>query len=95
MRAEIDGAKIQSEADFHREIARALNFGHNYGGNLDALWDVLSRDVERPISLVWKNARHSRIAMPGGFERIVTLLRAVAEQDAGFVADERFELIIE
>lgn len=93
--AEIDGSKIQSEADFHREIALALSFGGHYGKNLNALWDVLSRDVERPISLLWKNASMSREAMPAEFDKIVGVLKDVAEQDLSFGAVDRFELIIQ
>jgi len=95
MIAEIDGLKIQSEADFHNEIAQALDFGSYYGKNLDALWDVLSRDVERPVSVVWKNADASQKSMPAEFEKIVDLLRDVEKEDAACGASERFELIVQ
>ncbi len=95
MIAKIDGLKIQSEADFHNEIAQALSFGSYYGKNLDALWDVLSRDVERPVSLVWKNADASRNSMPAEFEKIIDLLRNVEKEDATYGASERFELIVQ
>lgn len=95
MIAEIDGLKIRTEADFHSEIARALSFGSYYGKNLDALWDVLSRELERPVSLVWKNADTSQKSMPVEFEKIVDLLRDVEKQDADYGASERFELIVQ
>ena len=91
---ELDGFKIQSEADFHKEIAQALSFGPYYGKNLDALWDVLSRDVERPITLVWKNADASQRSMPAEFEKIIHLLRDVEKDDAAYSDAEKFEFIV-
>lgn len=95
MIAEIDGFKIQSELDFHQEIAQVLNFSPYYGKNLDALWDVLSRDVERPVSLVWKNSAASQKSMPLDFDKIIDVLRDVEKQDADYAAGERFKLIVQ
>ncbi len=92
MIAEIEGTRIQTEADFHREVANALGFGSYYGMNLDALWDVLTCDVERPATLVWKNSEVSKKSMPVEFKKIIELLRDVEKQDAEFSALERFEL---
>ncbi|WP_285720603.1 MULTISPECIES: barstar family protein [unclassified Pantoea] len=30
-----------------------MEFGPYYGKNLDALWDCLSTDIERPIRIPW------------------------------------------
>ncbi|WP_306324805.1 barstar family protein [Streptomyces venezuelae] len=49
MRIAIDGTRIGSQADLHRFLAGPLGFGPYYGHNLNALWDRLSRDVERPV----------------------------------------------
>jgi ribonuclease inhibitor len=95
MNASIDGSKIASEADFHREIAAALKFPPHYGANLDALWDTLSTDVERPVFLTWVNAKKSTIAMPEKFDVIVRLLRDVEEQDRSFGWTDRFNLLLE
>ena len=94
MIAQLDGSQIRSEAEFHAEIAKALNLGPYYGRNLDALWDVLTRDVERPVSLVWNDAETSRTSMPAAFENIVALLRDVEREDAGYGQAERFELTL-
>ena len=94
MIAEIDGRQIQSEVDFHVAIAQALGFASYYGNNLDALWDSLSSDVERPVLLVWSNSSLSQAAMPTDFDRIVGVLRNAERQDAewGLPAEERFKL---
>ncbi|MEP0391754.1 MAG: barstar family protein [Erythrobacter sp.] len=93
MIAEIDGSNIQSEADFHKEIAGALSLGPYYGRNLNALWDVLSCDVERPVTLVWKNADASRKSMPADFEKITDLLRDIEKEDAAYDVSARFSFI--
>ena len=50
MIVEIDGSNIKTEADFQGAIAKAFSLSHYYGKSLNALWDVLTCDVERPIT---------------------------------------------
>ncbi|AUI88103.1 barnase inhibitor [Vibrio azureus] len=95
MKVFINGNDIKTEIDFHKHIAQALNFPYYYGSNLDALWDVLSTDMERPTTLVWKNAMLSQDAMGEEFIRIHDLLNKVVAQDIEWGLDERFELIID
>ncbi|WP_344505903.1 barstar family protein [Dactylosporangium maewongense] len=91
MRVELDGNRIHSEADFHRQAAALLNFGPYYGANLDALWDRLSKDVQRPVRLVWNAARASRAAMGSrAFKRIEDVLRAAAAEDVAYGWTDRF-----
>ncbi len=92
MRAEIDGREIASEQDFHKILASRLDFPTYYGRNLDALWDTLTTDIERPIHLVWWHSGASRELMPNEFERIVAVLRRIEQQDKDWELDERFLL---
>jgi len=92
MNIEIDGNCVTTEAEFHTAISRALNFPTYYGRNLDALFDVLGADVERPVVLVWKNFAASKASMGDGFDRIVNVLRRVESQDAEWGLEETFEL---
>jgi len=92
MLKELEGNEIRSEAAFHAAIAAALSFPDHYGENLDALWDVLTGDVERPVVLVWKNAETSRAALASKFEAIVELMRKVEQQDVTWGLKEKFEL---
>ncbi|RKH35805.1 barstar family protein [Corallococcus sicarius] len=91
MLVELDGAAIRSERDFHEQLAKKLEFGPYYGRNLDALWDRLSADVERPVRLVWRDSHVSRQALGGRFDDIVVVLRRVVAQDEGFGWTDRFE----
>lgn len=90
MIVEIDGRIIREEADFHRELASALDFGPYYGRNLDALWDRLSTDVERPVALIWNYSAESRASLGETFDKIVQVLSRVQKQDEAFGWDERF-----
>jgi ribonuclease inhibitor len=91
----LDGRRIHSALEFHREIGELLDMGPYYGRNLDALWDRLSTDVERPITLVWKNADDSRRALGPEFDRIVGVLDRVKRQDAAWNLEERFDYRLE
>lgn len=94
MRVELDGRAIRTARDFHNALAQELDLEPYYGKNLDALWDVLSASVERPLALVWLDAQSSRAAMGEGFDAIVEVLRRVEEQDRRLGWTERFELIL-
>ncbi|WP_033037945.1 barstar family protein [Streptomyces monomycini] len=93
MRAEIDGATIRTTADLHSALSRALDFGPYYGGNLAALWDRLTTDVERPVELVWSDSELSRAAMgETEFAKVRDLLLRVQEQDLADGGTERFSV---
>lgn len=79
----IPGNTIRCERDVHEVLAAALSFGRYYGWNLDALWDRLTVDVERPLHLVWADASTSRAQLGDEvFERIVNVLRAIERNDS-------------
>ncbi|MBG6133931.1 barstar family protein [Longispora fulva] len=92
----IPGGEVHSEADLHRVLAAALDFGPYYGNNLDALWDRLTTDVERPVHIVWKEAAQSRSLLGEPlFEKIVNLLRRVAAKDVEIGYGKRLTISVE
>jgi ribonuclease inhibitor len=95
MHAELDGKQIASDADFHSAIAAALPFPHFYGRNLDALSDVVTGMLERPIVLIWKNSKISSAAMPERFDAIVQVLQDAEHRDRQDGRSDRFELRLE
>ena len=95
MNVSIDGASVRSEADFHAVLVEKLGLPSHYGRNLDAMWDVLSTDVERPLVLVWKNSKLSSDALGGKFAQIVGILARVKAQDAAWNLPERFDYFLE
>lgn len=92
MKVELDGQKILTERDFHTELSKALDLPRHYGANLDALWDVLSTDIERPITLAWVNSAYSKEAMKERFDDILAVLQRVERQDMEWELEEVFKL---
>ncbi|UNK63020.1 barstar family protein [Buttiauxella ferragutiae] len=90
----LDGLSIESEDDFHDVIAKELNLPGWYGRNLDALWDVLTGMVERPVNLVWINSEISRTRLQR-YEKIVELLKDVAERDVALGRISKFEYTLQ
>jgi ribonuclease inhibitor len=87
---ELDGTTIKSEVDFHNTIASTLAATEHYENNLNALWDLLSANVERPFELIWKNSKESRNTMGSSYQKIVNILERAKNQDESFGWDERF-----
>jgi ribonuclease inhibitor len=92
MKVELSGKQIYTESDFHMQIAELLDFGQYYGHNLDALWDRLSTDAERPVTLLWRDSAMScdRLGRET-FDRIVRILIEVRDRDIEFDRIDRFE----
>ncbi len=70
----LNGKSIHSLDEFYDEISGRLSLPAYFGRNLDALWDVLSTEVEGPAELVWQDAQTSRQAMGEDFEKVVKVL---------------------
>ncbi|MFI6833789.1 barstar family protein [Kribbella sp. NPDC050241] len=92
----IDGRDVYSELDLHRILERQLEFGDYYGRNLAALRDRLLTDVPGPVRLIWTHSAVSRSRLGDElFTRITAVFEEVAQQDADFGWDERFEFRLE
>jgi ribonuclease inhibitor len=92
---ELDGSTIKSEIEFHKKLASTLKVSEFYGNNLNALWDLLSANIERPLELVWKNSNDSKNSMGDTFGKIVNILDRVKAQDESFGWDEKFTYTLE
>ena len=95
MQLEIIGSKIYTEQDFHNQISKIFSIQDYYGNNLDALWDLLSTSVERPITLVWEDAMFSKNQLKSIFIEIVKVLERVKKQDKDYGFEEKFNYILE
>lgn len=80
----LNGRVIRSLDDFYDQISGRLALPEHFGRNLDALWDVLSTDVEGPFEIVWKNADDSKKSMDKAFDRVVKLLQELEEERDDF-----------
>jgi ribonuclease inhibitor len=92
MIVELDGNRIRSEADFHRALAVGLGLPSYYGCNTEALWDILSVGVERPVRLIWTESARSAAEMPDAFATMVSVMRQDIEW--ALRAPECFELAL-
>ena len=81
MQVEINGKDIHNIEQFHQHISQALDLGSYYGKNLNALWDSLSANVERPLKLVWRDSNVSRQYLgEEAFEMIVNIFKRCSER---------------
>lgn len=86
MRVDLDGTLIQSEALFHAAFRDASGVDW-YGGNLDALFDLLVAVIREPVEIVWTRAALSRAAIGERFDRLITvILDAIAYRGGDAIA---------
>ncbi|HTG00793.1 MAG TPA: barstar family protein [Nitrospirota bacterium] len=81
----LNGKAIRSLDDFYDELSKQLSLPAHFGRNLDALWDVLSTDVEGPFEIIWKHAGESKKTMSGDFERVQGVLQDLKKERADFI----------
>jgi ribonuclease inhibitor len=74
----INGDRIDTLEDIYDEVERQLTLPY-FGRNLDALWDVLTREIEDPVEILWRESDVSRARLGPDFDRVTALLREVAE----------------
>ncbi|GKW34813.1 barstar family protein [Pectobacterium versatile] len=89
----LDGLLIESEDDFHDAIAKEFSLPIWYGRNLDALWDVLTGIVERPVNLVWVKSEISRKRLQR-YETIISLFKDVAQRDNALEHENKFKFTL-
>jgi ribonuclease inhibitor len=59
----LEGASMKTERDFHKQIAKLLDFGPYYGHNGNALWDMLSSRMANGVFLHWRDSEMARASM--------------------------------
>lgn len=77
-RCDLDGRAIRALGDVYASMARQLGFPAHFGGNLDALYDVLTGDVPGPVEIVWRDHQLSATALGADYARLLATLRAAA-----------------
>ena len=80
----LNGKTIRSLEDLYDQLAIGLSLPKHFGRNLDALWDVLSTDVEGPFKIVWEHSGDSKKLMGKDFGRIITLLKDLQKEREDF-----------
>jgi ribonuclease inhibitor len=80
----LNGSTIPSLDDLYDRMSILLDLPEHFGRNLDALWDVLSTDVEGPFEIIWKNANNSKEFMGKDFDRALKLLQDLEKERDDF-----------
>ena len=80
----LSGAKIRSLEEFYDVISLKLSLPLHFGRNLDALWDVLTTDLEGPVEIIWEESAVSKRAMGPIYDRISALLKDVQKERDDF-----------
>ncbi|PKN18101.1 MAG: barnase inhibitor [Deltaproteobacteria bacterium HGW-Deltaproteobacteria-6] len=83
-RCTLNGLAIRSLDDLYEQLAFALPLPRHFGRNLDALWDILSTDLQGPFEIIWKNADESKKWMGRDYGRIMKLLRSLKKERNDF-----------
>jgi ribonuclease inhibitor len=85
----LDGAAILSEDAFYDALMQGLpGMPAQFGRNLDALWDALTRDVPGPFAVEWRDAARSARAIGPRYARIMEVLKEAAS------ARDDFDLVV-
>ncbi len=83
-RCVLDGASLHSLNDLYDQLSQQLALPAHFGGNLDALWDCLSTDVEGWFEIIWKNADDSRRTMAQDYERVLKVFQELEKERRDF-----------
>jgi ribonuclease inhibitor len=84
MKLILEGNRIKTIEDFHREIKSVLELPDYYGSNLDALWDCLTGWVKTPVTLVWKDFDASVTNIGDYANKALSIFRDAEERGEGF-----------
>ena len=83
-RCTLDGKIIGSLDDLYDQLSIRFSLPEHFGHNLDALWDVLSTDVQGSFEIAWKHAGDSRKLMGRDFDRAVKLMKELQKERDDF-----------
>ncbi|WP_433753672.1 barstar family protein [Paenibacillus amylolyticus] len=84
---QIDGYNIHSKEELHQVLQNQLELDENYGGNLDALWDVLTGAVSMPLTVQWLGFEKSKEILGDYADQVIELLRDVEAEIQGFTLE--------
>jgi ribonuclease inhibitor len=77
MNINIDGKKMTSPSESHQYLKKIFGFPRYYGNNLDALYDVLSGFIQRPLRVTWQHYETSYFLLGDYADRIYRIFEEV------------------
>lgn len=82
----IEFVNVSSVEDFYEQLEGQLELEYPLGRSLDAVYDVLSNDVEGKVEITWHDAGFSRVALGDWFARVMDVLNIVSTERDDFSA---------
>lgn len=86
----LEGAQINSAAEFHSQLARILDSHEYHGKNLDAMLEVLTDLVQygdpekNGFKIIWRDHEVSRQRLGIEYDKIVSVLNDVSRRFPSF-----------
>lgn len=77
----IDFVEIGDEEDFYAQLKEKIDLPEHFGDNLDALYDVISGEVELPLHIEFVNLSVEQLET---FEDLLTTLEDCEEEVEDF-----------
>ncbi len=77
----IDFLEIGDYEDFYAQLKEKLTLPEHFGDNLDALFDVITGELEMPLQLEFVNMSVEQLEI---FEDLLTTLEDAEEEVEGF-----------
>ena len=81
MEVYIDFLEIGDYEDFYAQLKEKLTLPEHFGDNLDALFDVITGELEMPLHLEFVNLSVEQLEI---FEDLLTTLEDAEEEVEGF-----------
>lgn len=76
----IECSKVNGEEDFHQVFGELSFAPKHYGKNLNALWDVLTTDIEGPVEFIFQNHSHFSNANESEYKRIINIFTEASKE---------------
>ncbi|MGE5329128.1 MAG: barstar family protein [Deltaproteobacteria bacterium] len=80
----LKGSQITSKKALHNILKAELELPDYYGENLDALWDVLSEEIEDPLVIIWQDFHISKEFLGDYAEKVIKLFEDAKNEFQGF-----------
>ena len=80
----LKGEEISNLIEIYDVLAKRLAFPPHFGRNLDALWDFLSTDQEKPLTIRWINSEESQFSLGDQFDKLIELFDQLSEERKDF-----------
>jgi ribonuclease inhibitor len=78
----IEFVNVASVEDFYDQLEGQLDLETPLGRDPDAVYDILSTEVEGPINVIWHDSGFSRVAMGDWYLRLLDVLNIVTTERA-------------